>query len=129
MMSDRRLDLAEALLAKAKSSPFDGERESFAAGAYSQLAAYLGSGSVSAEEVRPAPTATAWPIAELVGIGESSVVEDLDDGDPGEDLGDDASGDSGSSEAPIVIDLAAAERAYRGGRSAARPGALIDLTI
>ena len=46
-MGDDRLDLAEALLAKARSTAFEAERDSFVAGAYSQLGSFLDSAPVS----------------------------------------------------------------------------------
>lgn len=127
MMGDHRLDLAEALLAKARSTTFEGERASFVSGAYQQLGAFLGTGRAVAPRrgsatraVRPLP---AGPVPGPADAGEVGTDAGAASG-PGSDAGD------GHDEAVLVVDLAAAERAYRSQTAgAARSGVLIDLTI
>ena len=102
--------MAEALLAKARSTTFDGERDSFVAGAYSQLGAFLGSGRpmpVATAALPPAPERPAQALP--AGEGPDEAVDD---------------------EPVVIVDLAAAERAYRGlAWGSTRSGVLVDLTI
>lgn len=129
-MTDHRLDLAEALLAKARSTSFEGERDSFVTGAYQQLGAFLDSGRPALHPkaeggqraTRPRRTVpvTALPVPVENGAG-TGAGTDLEDGQAPED--DDT-------DPVLVVDLAAAERAYRSQSAWAAPaGALIDLTI
>lgn len=123
MMGEHRLELAEALLAKARSTSFDGERDSFVAGAYTQLGAFLGAADRPARSdsvvQRPAVAGRHRPAGTLP-AGPAPAAEPAADIDM----------DEGAGGPGLVIDLAAAERAYR-GMSAGRPaaGALVDLTI
>lgn len=116
-MADHRLDLAEALLAKARSTSFDGERASFVAGAYGQLGAFLGEDAGHGSRSRPsrpqAPGLGSRPAAALP--SPIRVEEPANDHE---------------SDAVMVVDLAAAERAYRGQSAWRGPsGVLVDLTI
>ena len=112
MMTTQRLDVAEALLAKARSTPFPHERESFVAGARGQIDAYLRAAG------RPAPAGDSDPVA---GIHSGS--------------------DQGRVRGRIIRARTDARRtttaraAYRAASAAGapgpavRPGAIIDLTL
>ncbi len=133
MMGDHRLDLAEALLAKARSTTFEGERASFVSGAYQQLGAFLGTGRAVAPRrgsatwaVRPLP---AGPVPGPADAGSAPGSDAGGSDAAGSDVGGSDAG-GGHDEAILVVDLAAAERAYRSQTAgAARSGVLIDLTI
>lgn len=116
MMADHRLDLAEALLAKARSTSFEGERQSFVAGAHHQLSAFLGSDGTSqrpaGERAGSTPAIRRRPLASLPAPVEA-VPQDREP----------------TVEPPTVVDLAAAERVYRGHGGWAARGVLVDLAI
>ncbi|HET9076152.1 MAG TPA: hypothetical protein VFN68_04410 [Acidimicrobiales bacterium] len=110
-MADDRLEIAEALLAKARSTAFAAERESFVAGAYGQLGAFLGSGRAPRRPVpeagpeRPVPQPPAGALP------------------PGADDAD------AEWEPPLYVDLTVVEKAYAASRDLRRPGLVVDLTI
>ena len=133
-MTDHRLDLAEALLAKARSTSFEGERDSFVSGAYQQLGAFLDAGRPAlhpepeggprADRSQRTVPATTPPVP--VGTGADDGLRSGAGAVPGDgqEPGDD------DTDEVLVVDLAAAERAYRSQSAwGARAGALIDLTI
>lgn len=115
-MADHRLELAEALLAKARSTSFDGERESFVAGAYTQLGAFLGDGTTRGSRSRPSrPHPRALDPRPASVLPAPVATENAIDHEP---------------EPVMVVDLAAAERAYRGQIAWRAPsGVLVDMTI
>ncbi len=130
-MTDHRLDLAEALLAKARSTSFEGERDCFVAGAYQQLGAFLDDGQPAAGRRGSGGRPAARPRR---GVAVPALGPPAREEAPTEE--GEASGgavgeaEDGHGDAVLVVDLAAAERAYRGQSAwAARSGALIDLTI
>ncbi len=120
MMADHRLDLAEALLAKARSTSFEGERQSFVAGAHHQLSAFLGSDAPvqrrPGERAGAAPALARRPAASLSAPEVPAAQETPAPSEP-------------EAEPVLVVDLAAAERAYRSHSGRAVPGVLVDLAI
>ncbi|MGH3629031.1 MAG: hypothetical protein ACRDRL_16545 [Sciscionella sp.] len=102
-MSERRLELAEALLAKARCTGFTEERDSFVSGAYSQLGSFLDSAPDAASTKREEGGAE-----EPLALGAAAT-------DP-EDV-------------PAIIDLSAMEAYNAAAAHPARRGALVDLVI
>src|SRR5579875_298028 len=107
-MADDRLEIAEALLAKARSTAFEAERESFVVGAYGQLGAFLGSapGPRSAGD-DPGRGPSASPSRGVLALPPAA-----DDPEP-----------------PLYLDRAAVERAYAAHKQSGRRGVVVDLTI
>lgn len=131
MVADERLDLAEALLAKARSTSFEAERQSFVVGAAHQLSAFLGSDTPAGRRLGDRSSGACratigrGPLAPLPApaggeeAGTAGRVTDTATTD----------GEAGASGSAMVVDLAAAERAYRSHGPRATPGVLVDLAI
>lgn len=123
MVVDQRLEKAEALLAKARSTGFAPERDAFAAGAYDQLSAYLAAMGASRPERVPPPELPASSI----------------DRDPFATAAAEIPASLGSTDDPVPADppidanstwLRAATQAYRSlGHRRQQSGVVIDLTI
>ena len=117
MVTTQRLDVAEALLAKARSTPFAHERQTFAAGALGQIDAYLraagratgtaaldsdraGTGSPAAGRPQPAAAGHSWPKRGRIIRARSEPDRTV-----------------------------TARAAYRASATAVRPGTIVDLTL
>ena len=121
--TEKRLDVAGALLLKAQASDFPEETASFAKGAYEQLAEFLRKRPADRTGERTAPLVILSPRRRQLESGAAA-------GATSQQLGANA-GSSGADDVP-VIDLRDAAAAYRStayGAQTPRSGGAIDLTM
>ena len=130
MVTTQRLEVAEALLAKARSTTFPDERESFLAGALGQIDAYLQAAG------RPSATQPVPPVAvhQAGGAFAESVTATPAEEDAPEGVRLTRTPADWPRRGRIIRYSDArrtgtARAAYRASGSAVRPGTIIDLTL